>query len=293
MARRSRVGSRLIMRGVVGKCSRIVGAGPFARSLRGFTQPVVCAGRGTFVERSQARISRRFPTPKETAPCSRTSPSVAATLAVATAAAPSPRPLRRRRRHAARRPAPGQPGKAHRPGHRLGRAQPARTRRNREAASAINRAEDKAKADGTVTKPSAAACTRCRTTPASASATRSTTRRPPSREPRPAGLSGSVARLRARACAAASALYSALRGAPLIRPPAPPPASAAVRRSSTRARALHMAIGQRVVGRAGSACSTSTNSPRSRFASAASQAGRDSAGSVCTVSNCLVSSRHR
>ena len=42
---------------------------------------------------------------------------------------------------------------------------------------------------------------------------------------------------------------------------------------------------------AASACRTSTNSPRERFGSAASHAGRSRAGIVAIVSNCLVSSR--
>ena len=42
----------------------------------------------------------------------------------------------------------------------------------------------------------------------------------------------------------------------------------------------------------GSACSTSTNSPRPRLASAASQAGSSEAWCVTMVSNCLVNSRH-
>ncbi len=41
----------------------------------------------------------------------------------------------------------------------------------------------------------------------------------------------------------------------------------------------------------GAACSTSTNSPRLRLASAACQAGSSAAGRVTMVSNCLVSSR--
>ena len=54
------------------------------------------------------------------------------------------------------------------------------TRRLEKEQTVINKAEDKAKADGTVTARSASACTRCRTTPAATSTARSTTSRRPS-----------------------------------------------------------------------------------------------------------------
>jgi hypothetical protein len=93
------------------------------------------------------------------------------------------------------------------------------------------------------------------------------------------------------ALCASARWYSALRGAPLIRPPAPRPASAAVRAAALAACARASGSASRPRPRRGQRMQHQHEfAARGWRRPPASPAGR--AGSVCMVSNCLVSSRH-